>query len=88
MRAHRNEREAREKKEGIAVYSLDQPIAGRLKKNLYVAYEKYKTHLETCQTYERKVADGSWTGSKLTAVDLIQLFISKCICETGLHMSP
>ena len=29
MEAHRNEREAREKqKEGIAVYSLDQPIVG------------------------------------------------------------
>jgi len=45
--------------------------------SLHIAYQKYKAYLEACHTYEMKVADGSWIGNKLTAVDLIQLFVSK-----------
>ncbi len=66
---------------GISIH-----LADRADRGLHVAYEKYKAHLEACQTYERKVADGSWTGSKLTAVDLIQLFVSKSFWHS--HYKP
>src|SRR6266545_64494 len=52
----------------------------------HVAYEKYKAHLDAYQSYERKVTDGSWTGEKLTAVDLIQLFVSKLFWHS--HYKP
>ena len=41
---------------GISAHLADHTDRG-----LYVAYEKYKAHLEACQPYERKVADGSST---------------------------
>ena len=66
---------------GISAHLADCTDQG-----LHVAYEKYKAHLEACQSYERKVADGSWTGEKLTAVDLIQLFVSKSFWH--LHYKP
>src|SRR6266568_3435916 len=66
---------------GISAHLADHTDRG-----LHVAYEKYKAHLEACQSYERKVADGSWTGSKLTAVDLIQLFVSKSFWHS--HYKP
>ena len=34
-------------------------------------------HLEASHVYDQMVADGTWTGSKLTAVDLVELFVSK-----------
>jgi len=52
-------------------------LADRSDHSLHIAYQKYKAYLEACHTYEMKVADGSWIGNKLTAVDLIQLFVSK-----------
>ena len=45
--------------------------------SLHISYQKYKAHLEASQAYNRMVADGSWTGNKLSAVDLIELFVSK-----------
>jgi len=30
---------------------------------LHVAYQKYKAHLEACHTYEKMVADGTWSQS-------------------------
>ena len=53
---------------------------------LHVVYEKYKAYLEACHEYERKVADWSWTGGKLTGVDLIQLLISKLFWHS--HYKP
>ena len=53
---------------------------------LHVAYEKYKAYLDACRTYERKVADGSWSGGKLTGSDLIQLFVSKSFWHS--HYKP
>ena len=44
---------------------------------LHISYQKYKAHLEATQAYKRMVADGSWTGNKLHAVELIELFASK-----------
>ena len=55
-------------------------------RGLHVAYEKYKTYLEACRVYERKVADGTWTGGKLTGSDLIQLFVSKSFWHS--HYKP
>jgi len=52
-------------------------LADHSNHSLHIAYQKYKAYLEACHTYEMKVADGSWIGNKLTAVDLIQLFVSK-----------
>ena len=54
--------------------------------SLHVAYEKYKAYLEACQVYERKLADGSWIGRKLTVMDLIQLFVSKSFWHS--HYKP
>src|ERR1700678_56119 len=67
---------------------LDIPIhmADRNDRGLHVAYEKYKAYLEACRAYERKVADGSWTGGKLTGADLIQLFVSKFFWHS--HYKP
>ena len=42
-----------------------------------IAYQKYKAQLQASQTYERMLVDGSWVGAKLSAVDIIQLFVSK-----------
>jgi hypothetical protein len=44
---------------------------------LHRAYKKYKAYLEACRTYDQMMADGTWTGAKLTKVDLIQLFMSR-----------
>jgi hypothetical protein len=66
---------------GIATHMADRNDRG-----LLVAYEKYKAHLEACRVYEGKVADGSWTGGKLTNVDLIQLFVSKSFWHS--HYKP
>ena len=44
---------------------------------LIIAYQKYKAQLQASQTYERMLVDGSWVGAKLSAVDIIQLFVSK-----------
>jgi hypothetical protein len=41
------------------------------------AYEKYRAYLQACKTYDEKIANKTWVGSKLTGADLIQLFISK-----------
>jgi uncharacterized protein YdcH (DUF465 family) len=67
---------------------LDIPthMADRNDRGLHVAYEKYKAYLEACRVYERKVADGSWTGGKLTGSDLIQLFVSKSFWHS--HYKP
>jgi hypothetical protein len=40
-------------------------------------HKKYKAHLEACNTYDQIVSEGSWLGNKLTAVDLVELFVSK-----------
>ena len=44
---------------------------------LHIAYQKYRAHLEACHTYERKIADGTWSGARLTAIDLVSLFVPK-----------
>ena len=61
-------------------------MADRDDRGLHVAYEKYKAYPEACRAYKKKVADGSWTGCKLTGVDLIQLFISKSFWHS--HYKP
>ena len=66
---------------GISVHMADRNDRG-----LHVAYEKYKAYLNACQVYEGKVADGSWSGQKLTGVDLIQLFVSKSFWHS--HYKP
>ena len=52
-------------------------FADHTDRGLHVAYQKYKAHLEACHTYEKMLADGTWSSKKLTAVDLINLFVSK-----------
>jgi len=61
-------------------------MADRDDRGLHVSYEKYKAYLEACRVYERKVADGVWTGRKLTGTDLIQLFVSKSFWHS--HYKP
>src|ERR1700679_1023613 len=52
-------------------------LSDRLDHSLHISYSKYRAHLEATQTYERMVADGTWSGNKLSAVDFIELFVSK-----------
>ena len=52
-------------------------LADRSDHSLQIAYKKYKAYLEACHVNERMVGDGQWTGNKLSAVDLIELFVSK-----------
>jgi uncharacterized protein YdcH (DUF465 family) len=61
-------------------------MADRNERGLHVAYEKYKAYLDACRAYEREVADGTWTGHKLTGADLIQLFVSKSFWHS--HYKP
>ena len=48
-------------------------LSDRSDHSLQVSYKKYKAYLEACHTYEQMVGDGH----KLSAVDLIELFVSK-----------
>jgi hypothetical protein len=61
----------------LTLLGIGTHLCDRSDQSLHVSYQKYKAHLEASQTYERMIADGSWTGNKLTAVDLIELFVSK-----------
>jgi hypothetical protein len=61
-------------------------MADRNERGLHVAYEKYKYYLVACRTYEREVADGSWSGAKLTGNDLIELFVSRSFFHS--HYRP
>ena len=45
--------------------------------SLQTSYKKYKAHLEACHTYNQMLSDGVWTGNRLTAIDLVELFVSK-----------
>ena len=74
------------KSEVLSQLGIPTHLADRTDQGLYVAYEKYKAYLEACQVYERQLADGSWIGSKLTAMDLIQLFVSKSFWHS--HYKP
>ena len=57
---------------GIPSYLADCSDHG-----LQTFYRKYKAHLEACHTYDELVSDGMWVGDKLTAVELVELFVSK-----------
>ena len=73
--------------EGIfSQLGIPMHMADRNDRGLHVAYEKYKAYLEACRVYERKVADGSWAGRKLTSAELIQLFVSKLFWHS--HYKP
>jgi hypothetical protein len=70
----------------LGLLHIPTHLADRADRGLRVAYEKYKAHLEACQTYEKMIADGTWAGKKLTSVDLIELFVSKSYWH--LHFKP
>ena len=70
----------------LSQLGISAHMADRNDRGLHVAYEKYKAYLDACRTYERKVADGSWSGGKLTGSDLIQLFVSKSFWHS--HYKP
>ena len=65
------------KQETLAKLNISPHLMQRTDGGLHFAYQKYKAYLEASQTYKQMVADGSWSGSKLTAVDLMELFVSK-----------
>jgi hypothetical protein len=65
------------KQETLSKLNISVHLADRSDGGLHLAYQKYKAYLEATQTYNRMVADGTWDGKKLTAVDLIELFVSK-----------
>ena len=70
----------------LSQLGISAHMADRGERGLHVAYEKYKAYLDACREYERKVADGSWSGGKLTGVDLIELFVSKSYWHS--HYKP
>lgn len=70
----------------LGLLHIPTHLADRTDRGLHVAYEKYKAHLEACQTYEKMIADGTWAGKKLTSVDLIELFVSKSYWHS--HFKP
>jgi uncharacterized protein YdcH (DUF465 family) len=70
----------------LSQLGISAHMADRNDRGLHVAYEKYKAYLEACREYERKVADGSWFGRKLTGTDLIELFVSKSFMHS--HYKP
>ena len=70
----------------LSQLGIPSHMADHNDRGLHVAYEKYKAYLEACRVYERKVAEGSWTGGKLTGADLIQLFVSKSFWHS--HYKP
>ena len=61
----------------LGLLCLPTHFADRTDCGLHVAYQKYKAHLEAFHTYEKIIADGSWSQKKLIAVDFIELFVSK-----------
>ena len=61
----------------LTLLGLPIHLCDRSDHSLHTAYQKYKGHLEASQTHDRMVAGGTWTGRKLTSVDLIELFVSK-----------
>ena len=61
----------------LTLLGLPVHLCDRTDHSLHTAYQKYKGHIEASQTHERMVSDGTWAGRKLTAVDLIELFVSK-----------
>jgi hypothetical protein len=61
----------------LTLLGISTHLGDRSDHSLHVSYQKYRAHLEATQTYERMVADGTWIGNKLSAVDFIELFVSK-----------
>ena len=61
----------------LTLLGIPSHLSDRSDHSLQVSYKKYKAYLEACRTYEQMVGDGQWTGDKLSAVDLIELFVSK-----------
>ena len=61
----------------LSLLGIPGHLCDRSDHSLHISYQKYKAYLEATQTYQRMVADGSWTGNKLHAVDFIELFVSK-----------
>ena len=61
----------------LALLGIPTHLCDHSDHSLLISYQKYKAHLEATQAYERMVADGSWTGNKLHAVEFIELFVSK-----------
>jgi hypothetical protein len=57
---------------GIPTHLCDHSDHG-----LQISYKKYKAHLKACNTYDQMVSEGSWLENKLTAVDLVELFVFK-----------
>ena len=70
----------------LSKLGISAHMADRNDRGFPVAYEIYKAYLEACHVYERKVADGSWSGGKLTRADLIQLFVFKSFWHS--HYKP
>lgn len=61
----------------LTLLGIPTHLCDRSDHSLHTSYQKYKAHLEASQTYDRMIADGSWTGDKLSSLNLIELFVSK-----------
>jgi hypothetical protein len=68
----------------LALLGLPTHLCDRSDYGLQISYQKYRAHHEASQTYNKMVADGSWTGNKLSAVDFIELFVSKSFWHSHL----
>lgn len=65
------------KKAILLQLGISPELSDRTEGGLRHAYEKYVAYLQACKTYGEMMANKSWVGEKLTAVDLIELFVSK-----------
>ena len=61
----------------LTLLGIPSHLCDRSDHSLQTSYKKYKAHLEACCVYDGMVSDGSWVGDKLSAIDLIELFVSK-----------
>jgi hypothetical protein len=68
---------SKEKEAILTSLGIPTHLCNRSDHGLQISYKKYKAHLEACNTYDQMVSEGSWLVNKLTAVDLVELFVSK-----------
>jgi hypothetical protein len=67
----------KEKEAILTILGIPSHLCNHSDHSPQISYKKYKAYLEACHTYDQLVSDGSWLGNKLTAVNLVELFVSK-----------
>ena len=53
--------------------------------SLRLAFEKYRAYLAAVVTYDKKIAEGTWTSKKLNKTDIIEIFVSRSFFFSHYH---